>query len=78
MYFLRPRISDKVQISLNCEQEIIARHNPSLMEWVIENIVKNAVDAMEGKGLLEITAHATPGWVNIDIRDNGKGISPNR
>ena len=76
MDYLRPRISDKVQIRLNCDREIIARHNPSLMEWVIENIVKNAVDAMEGKGHLEITAHNAPGWIYIDIRDSGKGIPP--
>lgn len=74
--YLRPRISDKVKMSIIAEESIPAMHNPSLMEWVIENICKNAVDAMEGKGDLEITLHKTPEWAHIDIRDTGKGIPP--
>ncbi len=74
--YLRPRISDKVQILRYCDQQIPVRHNPSLIEWVIENIVKNAVDAMEGKGRLKVSISAAPEWVHIDISDTGKGISP--
>jgi two-component system, sporulation sensor kinase D len=74
--YLRPRISDKVQIVRNCDHPIPVRHNPSLIEWVIENIAKNAVDAMEGKGRLEVMVHTAPEWVHIDIGDTGKGISP--
>jgi signal transduction histidine kinase len=76
MDYLRPRISDKVQIERHCEHPIIVRHNPSLIEWVIENIAKNAVDAMEGKGKLEVMVHVAPEWVHIDISDTGKGIPP--
>jgi signal transduction histidine kinase len=48
------------------------------MEWVIENICKNAVDAMEGSGNLLLTIHSTPEWAHIDIKDSGKGIAPNQ
>ncbi len=74
--YLRPRISDKVQMERHCNHQIMVRHNPSLIEWVIENIAKNAVDAMEGKGKLEVMVHTAPEWVHIDISDNGKGIPP--
>jgi len=47
-----------------------------LMEWVVENIVKNAVDAMEGSGRLSVTVHKSPEWAHIDIKDTGKGIHP--
>jgi two-component system, sporulation sensor kinase D len=73
--YLKPRISDKVQIMLNCNTNITVPHNPPLMEWVIENIVKNAVDAMEGRGRLDVAVQIVPAWVHIDISDTGKGIS---
>ena len=74
--YLRPRISNKVSISFEAREPVIALHNPSLMEWVIENICKNAVDAMENKGELMVTLHRSPEWAHIDIQDNGKGIHP--
>lgn len=74
LVYLKPRISEKVTISFNPALPIYVRHNSSLMEWVIENIAKNAVDAMEGKGKLEVLVHSAPGWVHIDISDTGKGI----
>lgn len=72
--YLRPRISDKVSIEFNATEEITTKHNGPLMEWVIENICKNAVDAMSGKGNLKLKIHSTPEWAHIDITDNGKGI----
>jgi two-component system, sporulation sensor kinase D len=76
--YLKLRVSDKVQFVFNATDPVIARHNPSLMEWVIENICKNAVDAMEGNGTLTITIHSTPEWAHIDIKDSGKGIPANK
>ena len=76
--YLTPRVSDKVSIELMPGDEIYTNHNGPLMEWVIENICKNAVDAMSGKGKLEVTLHSTPEWAHIDIKDNGKGIAPNK
>lgn len=76
--YLKPRISEKVSIELKSEGEIFANHNGPLMEWVVENICKNAVDAMSGKGKLEVSIHNTPEWTHIDIKDNGKGIAPQK
>ena len=76
--YLRARLSSKVSITLELldEKPIIIPHNPPLMEWVIENICKNAVDAMEGKGILLITMKMQQNWVHIDITDSGKGLTP--
>ncbi|HHZ82190.1 MAG TPA: HAMP domain-containing histidine kinase, partial [Flavobacteriales bacterium] len=72
--YLRPRISDKVQVSITTSEIVETRHNASLMGWVVENICKNAVDAMEGEGQLNISVHGNAEWVYIDIKDSGKGI----
>jgi len=77
--YLRYRISKKVDFSLEMpEKEIVVMHNPSLLEWVIENICKNAVDAMDGKGALQIFVIDSGRNVHIDITDNGKGIPSNK
>jgi signal transduction histidine kinase len=76
--YLRFRISNKVEIEFNSSAPVFARHNAPLMEWVVENIVKNAVDAMEGVGKLTVSVHTSPEWAHIDITDNGKGIPPNQ
>lgn len=74
--YLRPRISDKVHFTCEVEGSTDAPHNGPLIEWVVENICKNAVDAMEGKGELYVKVFSAPEWVHIDIKDTGKGISP--
>jgi len=76
--YLRPRISDKVEVSVKVDPNAIAKHNASLIEWVVENICKNAVDAMEGVGLLDVNVIKSEDWVFIDIKDNGKGIPSNQ
>jgi len=73
--YLRPRISNKVSIDFQFDGVIEASHNAPLMEWVVENICKNAVDAMEGKGSLFVTVSKSPEWAHIDIRDTGKGMT---
>jgi hypothetical protein len=54
-----------------------AKVNASLFGWVIENICKNAVDAMSGKGKLTIKLTEDKNWVTIDVTDTGKGIAKN-
>lgn len=54
-----------------------AKVNASLFGWVIENICKNAVDAMSGKGKLTIKLKEDKNWVTIDVTDTGKGIAKN-
>jgi signal transduction histidine kinase len=76
--YLLPRISDKINVSVHGEQDLFCRHNAPLMEWVIENICKNAIDAMENKGSLDIWVHQSPEWAHIDIKDTGKGLLPNQ
>jgi len=46
-----------------------------LFDWVMENLIKNALDAIDGKGLINITAHTNNHEMIIDITDSGKGIS---
>jgi signal transduction histidine kinase len=75
--YLRSRISDKVTIEYKIlnEEPIFLNHNSSLIEWVIENICKNGVDAMEGKGKLEVRVERIQKWIHIDISDTGKGMT---
>ena len=74
--YLRPRISTKVKITLNSHAEDIhAMMNKSLFEWVIENICKNAVDAMRGQGEINISiVRESEKYVHINIADTGKGL----
>ncbi len=46
-----------------------------LMEWVMENLIKNAVDAMEGKGSITVTISARGGMAEIEVSDTGKGMT---
>ena len=77
--YLQTRISTKVKIHLYEEEENIqASINKPLFDWVIENICKNAVDAMSGVGTIDISINKSQdGKVAIDIADNGKGIPKN-
>lgn len=74
--YLRPRISTKVDIQVNgYADNIEAMMNKPLFEWVIENIVKNAVDAMKGQGNISIDiVKESEKFVFVDITDNGKGM----
>jgi signal transduction histidine kinase len=73
--YLKQRTSRNVQYELKApDQEIRAQLSVPLFEWVIENICKNAVDAMTGKGNITVTVHDIPEGVAIDMRDTGKGI----
>ena len=78
--YLQKRVSTKVKIYVTTvTDKTIARINRPLFEWVIENIVKNAVDAMSGIGEIHIKIiKASEGRVYIDIGDNGKGMSKQR
>ncbi len=74
--YLQTRISKKVKFSVDTiTQDTYANLNKPLFEWVIENICKNAVDAMSGVGSINIhIIKANEGRVFIDINDSGKGI----
>lgn len=74
--YLRPRISTKVEWQLEADSKaLLAMMNKPLFEWVIENVCKNAVDAMKGKGLLSLTlSQDSDKYVVVDISDTGMGI----
>ncbi|MDY5968517.1 MAG: HAMP domain-containing sensor histidine kinase, partial [Bacteroidales bacterium] len=76
--YLQPRVSKKVQFIINTPDEpAIAPLNRYLFEWVIENLCKNAVDAMDGKGQITLTVSDDARSIFVDVVDTGKGISPN-
>ena len=69
------RTSSKVLMTKKFPQnDIIVNLNASLFEWVIENLCKNAVDAMEGEGHITIEVLDLPGKAVIEVTDDGKGI----
>lgn len=74
--YLQVRTSKQVQFTSKIEENVMAPHSSSLISWVIENIAKNAIDAMEGKGRLNITLKSTSEMAVIYISDTGKGMTP--
>lgn len=73
--YMDRRTSKKVEIKCECtSHEVMVSMNASLFEWVIENLCKNAVDAMEGKGRITLTLDEDDRMVVIEVTDNGKGI----
>jgi signal transduction histidine kinase len=74
--YLKKRISAKVFLEFVKPKEasIPIMLNRYLFEWVIENLVKNSVDAISGEGLILIRVISDNKVVHIDIQDNGKGI----
>ena len=73
--YMNRRTSKKVDIVSHLpEGEVIVRMNAQLFEWVIENLCKNAVDAMEGKGRIDMTLIDEGSRVVVEVSDNGKGI----
>jgi signal transduction histidine kinase len=73
--YLKLRTSSKVVFTLTPnEDELTALMNIPLFEWVIENICKNAIDAMNGVGSITMSVKSQGDSVLIDITDTGKGI----
>ena len=74
VHYIKSRTSRLVKISLETPEKLQALLNEQLYSWVIENMVKNAIDAMEGKGEITIEISDYDRQVFIDISDTGKGI----
>lgn len=76
MNYIKKRAPQKIRFSLNThgEDEIPAMISAPLFDWVVENLLKNALDAMEGKGAITIDIRSQPASTWIDITDTGKGI----
>ena len=77
--YISKRASKKIHIFLLKDTDInlFAQLNPPLFEWVLENIMKNALDAMDDRGEIHVYAFQKEGFIYIDISDTGKGISKN-
>lgn len=73
--YMSTRISSKVTIHAELPSDpIFVLMNDSLFAWVIENLTKNAVDAMEGQGVIRLQIEEKDALVRIDLSDTGKGI----
>ena len=73
--YIQDRLSSNVHLELDNQcNDSTAPINSTLFEWVVENICKNAADAMDGKGLIKITLFSDSDYLKIDISDNGKGL----
>ena len=73
--YMDRRTSKKVEIVSELPAEnVVVKMNASLFEWVIENLCKNAVDAMEGRGRIVLSLFDEGSKVAIEVSDNGKGI----
>lgn len=77
--YMQTRISSKVKISIEApDHPVIVLMNNSLFAWVVENLCKNAVDAMEGQGSITFHVEEKGKNVRIDVTDTGKGILKSR
>ncbi|MFN8291010.1 MAG: HAMP domain-containing sensor histidine kinase [Chitinophagaceae bacterium] len=75
--YMRKRAAGKIVFNVHThgKDQVMAGISPPLFDWVIENLLKNALDAMEGKGSITTEITEDTGSVIIDVTDTGKGIS---
>lgn len=78
--YMQKRTSSAVQFILNLNglNDLRIPLIVPLFEWVMENLYKNSIDAMNGKGQITVTIHQNSHSVYIDVKDNGKGISKSK
>lgn len=75
-YYLKKRTSKLINFQLNIPEEpIFIEMNPQLLSWTIENLVKNGIDAMKGKGNITISISRNSKYALVHITDTGKGIT---
>ena len=73
--YIAPRASNKVALSCSYPDKVVtARICAPLFEWVIENLCKNAIDAMQGEGHIGIYMYRVSDSIHIEVSDTGKGI----
>lgn len=77
--YLKSRFSNQIDFTFKApEHPIMVSINPILHSWTIENLVKNAIDAMKGRGKLAIEITEDAKFVKIKVKDSGKGIPKNQ
>ena len=74
--YIRTRSSQKIKFSLSVtpDTDTVALLNPPLFSWVIENLFRNAIDAMSGQGAISLDVSRQANIIIIDVTDTGKGI----
>lgn len=74
--YMEKRSSRKIQFEFPdpASDPVWVNINPHLFEWVLENIIRNALDAMDGTGTIGAQVHVEKGYIFVDISDTGKGI----
>ncbi|WP_421750835.1 sensor histidine kinase [Croceimicrobium sp.] len=77
--YLRTRSPKKIEVECHVPYEpVYSEVNLPLFEWVIENLIRNAIDAIEGEGRIDVYLSSTDTKVQIDVVDTGKGIPPQK
>lgn len=75
--YLKSRISSGIDFQFRAKsEEILADCNPELLSWVLENLVRNSVDAMQNRGKIEVKVERSGKMAVISVRDDGPGIPP--
>ncbi|HCP40779.1 MAG TPA: two-component sensor histidine kinase [Cryomorphaceae bacterium] len=75
--YLVNRLGKNVTFNSKIASDLQAKHNPQLISWVLENLITNATDALEGKGSIEVEARLNGTDIFIFVKDSGKGIPSN-
>ena len=77
--YMSTRISSRINLTVNCcHGALMINLSDSLFQWVMENLIKNAVDAMEAQGSITVTTGHTDRNAWIEVTDTGKGLPRNR
>lgn len=79
-HYMERRAPRKVNFEFpgNTQAPLLVYINPPLFDWVVENLLRNALDAMDGKGKISAHVYHDNDWVGLDISDTGKGIPANK
>lgn len=74
--YMASRISSRISLTIDTsDRNLVVKMSTPLFEWVMENLIKNAVDAMEGSGAISVTTGEERGKAFIEVTDTGKGIA---
>lgn len=78
--YMKRRAPRQIQFRLEVEDDpgYRAKVNKHLFEWVIENLIRNSLDSMDGKGLIMVSVYRKSNKIVIDLSDSGKGIPSNK
>ncbi len=77
--YMASRISSRIKLTINtCDRPVPVRISAPLFEWVMENLIKNAVDAMDGQGSITVDVCRHASQARVTVTDTGKGIDRKR